>query len=129
MQFPPGKGLLQPVAIGAAVEVTRPPEPSMERVALGDSASKQAVTRVNVEQASKQAMWEPTQQRDGEGRRHGFHGEQHHPRPWSHRGNDDGMFAQGDRTQHGRPQVVGDVTPNRMPARDRPGRLGSRRGP
>ena len=27
---------------------------------------------MNAEQASKQRMWEPTQQRDGEGRRHGF---------------------------------------------------------
>jgi len=35
---------LQPVAIGAAVEVTKPSKPSMERVALGDSASRQAAT-------------------------------------------------------------------------------------
>ena len=40
----PATGSLQPVAIGAAVEVTILPKPSMERVALGDSASKQAVT-------------------------------------------------------------------------------------
>ena len=72
MQFPPGKRSLQPVAIGAAVEVTKLPKPSMERVALGDSASRQAVTRVNAEQASKHSMWEPTQHRDGEGRRHRF---------------------------------------------------------
>jgi len=38
----------------------------------GDSASRQAVTRVNAEQASKRVMWEPTQQRDGEGRRRRF---------------------------------------------------------
>src|SRR5580700_8244903 len=36
---------LQPVAIGAAVEVTPLPKPSMERVASGDSASRQAVMR------------------------------------------------------------------------------------
>src|SRR6266851_303692 len=72
VQFPPGKRSLQPVAIGAAVEVTKLPKPSMERVALGDSASRQAVTRVNAEQASKHSMWEPTQHRDGEGRRHRF---------------------------------------------------------
>src|SRR5262249_59479018 len=59
---------LQPVAIGAAMEVTKSPKPLMERIAAGDSASRQAVTRVNAEQASKDAMWEPTQQRDGEGR-------------------------------------------------------------
>jgi hypothetical protein len=54
------------------VEVTKLPKPSMQRVALGDSASRQAVTRVNAEQASKHAMWEPTQHWDGEGRRHRF---------------------------------------------------------
>ena len=35
---------LQPVAIGAAEEVTNPSKPLMERVAKGDSASRQAVT-------------------------------------------------------------------------------------
>ena len=35
------------------MEVTKLSKPSMERVALGDSASRQAVTRVNAEQASK----------------------------------------------------------------------------
>ena len=34
VQFPPGNWSLQPVAIGAAVEVTKLPKPSMERVAL-----------------------------------------------------------------------------------------------
>src|SRR5262245_37544912 len=61
---------LQPVAIGAAVEVTKPPKPSMQRVASGDSANRQAVTRGNAEQASKGAMWEPTRRKNGEGRRH-----------------------------------------------------------
>jgi hypothetical protein len=56
------------------MEVTRSPKPLMERVAVGDSASKQAVTRVNAEQASKHSMWEPTQQWDGEGRRRRFQG-------------------------------------------------------
>src|ERR1700687_3665066 len=40
----------------------------------GAPASRQAVTRVNAEQGSKQLMWEPTQQRDGEGRRRRFQG-------------------------------------------------------
>jgi hypothetical protein len=35
---------LQPVAIGAAVEVTKQSKPSVQRVAIGDSASMQAVT-------------------------------------------------------------------------------------
>jgi hypothetical protein len=50
----------QPVAIGAAVEATILPKLLMERVAEGDHASKQAVTRRNAEQASKILMWEPT---------------------------------------------------------------------
>ena len=36
----------------------------------GDSASRQAVTRVNAEQAPKGLMWEPTRRENGEGRRH-----------------------------------------------------------
>src|SRR3954451_2413234 len=32
---------------------------------LGDPASRQAVTRVNAEQAPKRAMWEPTRRRRG----------------------------------------------------------------
>src|SRR5438270_8417973 len=35
----------------------------------GDSASRQAVTRVNVEQASKRLTWSPTLHKEGEGRR------------------------------------------------------------
>ena len=50
------------------MEVTISPKPSMERVAQGDPASRQAVTRVNAEQASKISMWEPTRQCLGEGR-------------------------------------------------------------
>jgi len=108
VQLPPGKGSLQPVAIGAAVEVTKLPKPSMERVASGDSASRRAVTGVNAEQASKRVMWEPTQQMSGEGRRHRFSlGERRQSLLWSHRGNGDGTSAQGDQTQHGKPQAAG----------------------
>ena len=56
----PATGSLQPVAIGAAVEVTKPSEPSRQTCRFGDAASRQAVTRVNAEQASKRPMWEPT---------------------------------------------------------------------
>ena len=42
----------------------------MERVTLGGSASMQAVTRVNAEQASKTLLQEPTRLRNGEGRRY-----------------------------------------------------------
>lgn len=71
VKAPPGNLSLQPEVIGAAVEVTKPSKPSMERIASGDSASKQAVTRVNAEQASKSAPWEPTRHTNGEGRRWG----------------------------------------------------------
>src|SRR5215831_5413801 len=46
----PATGSLQPVAIGAAVEVTKPSEPSRQTRGSGRAASRQAVTRVNVEQ-------------------------------------------------------------------------------
>jgi hypothetical protein len=50
---PPGE-VLPPEATGAAVEVTKPVKPSVKRATkYGDSASVQAVTRVNAEQASK----------------------------------------------------------------------------
>ncbi len=64
----PATGSLQPVAIGAAVEVTKPSEPSRQMCRFGDAASRQAVTQVNVEQASKRPMWTPTLHSDGEGR-------------------------------------------------------------
>jgi hypothetical protein len=60
-------GSLQPVAIGAAVEVTKPSEPSRQMYRSGDAASRQVVTRVNVEQAPKRQMWVPTRLRSGEG--------------------------------------------------------------
>jgi hypothetical protein len=56
----PGAGSLHPVAIGAVREATKPLKPLMKRVALGDSASRQAVTKVNAEQASKRIMQELT---------------------------------------------------------------------
>ena len=40
----PATGSLQPVAIGAAVEVTKPSEPSRQMRRFGDAASRQAVT-------------------------------------------------------------------------------------
>ena len=40
----PATGSLQPVAIGATVEVTKPSEPSRQMCRFGDAASRQAVT-------------------------------------------------------------------------------------
>jgi hypothetical protein len=98
----------QPVAIETIGEVTNRSKLSMERAASGGSASGQAVTCVNAEQASKSVLlWEPTRHCHGEGRRHGLSTcSSDKWGPWSHRGNGDGMSAQGDRTQHGRPRAV-----------------------
>ena len=57
----PARQPLQPEATGAIVEVTKRLKPSVKRVTkYGDSASVQAVTRVNAEQASKRTMRRPT---------------------------------------------------------------------
>ena len=64
----PGTGSLHPVAIGAVVEVTKLLKPLMKRVAIGDPARMQAVTKVNVEQASKRIMQELTRRHFGESR-------------------------------------------------------------
>jgi len=64
----PGTGSLHPVAIGAVVEVTKPLKPLMKRVAIGDPARMQAVTKVNAEQASKRITQELTRRHFGESR-------------------------------------------------------------
>ena len=57
----PTRQPLRPEATGAIVEVTKRLKPSVKRVTkYGDSASVQAVTRVNAEQASKRTMRMPT---------------------------------------------------------------------
>jgi len=59
----PTRQRLQPEATGAAMEETKWLKPSGKRVTkYGDSASVQAVTRVNAEQASKRTMRRPTRQ-------------------------------------------------------------------
>src|ERR1700747_2495705 len=50
----------QPEAIGAVMEVTKWLKPSISVSRIGDSASVQAATRVNAEQASKRTMCRPT---------------------------------------------------------------------
>jgi hypothetical protein len=59
VQVPPGE-TLQPEAIGAVMEVTKWLKPSISVSRIGDSASVQAVTQVNAEQASKRTMRRPT---------------------------------------------------------------------
>ena len=107
----PTRQPLQPEAIGAVMEVTKWLKPSISVSRIGDSASVQAVTRVNAEQSSKRMMRRPT-----------------HPHIWGRltrlgsRAKDipsrcAGVVAtactQGKRTQHGRPQgVVRDDQPD-----------------
>ena len=56
----PARQMLQPEATGAVMEVTKWLKPSDSESQIGDSASVQAVTRVNAEQASKRSMRRPT---------------------------------------------------------------------
>src|SRR5262249_20840910 len=71
----PDNWSLHPVAIGAAVEVTKPPKPSRQRAALGGSARKQAATTGNAVQAPQQseagagpaAIWGRPPSREAEG--------------------------------------------------------------
>src|SRR3981081_722948 len=56
----PPRQPVQPEAIGAVMEVTKWLKPSISVSRIGDSASVQAATRVNAEQASKRTMCRPT---------------------------------------------------------------------
>src|ERR1700704_5638011 len=58
----PTRQPLQPEATGAVMEETKWLKPSVIVSRIGDSASVQAVTRVNAEQASKKTMRRPTRQ-------------------------------------------------------------------
>src|SRR5712672_95019 len=58
----PTRQSLQPEAIGAVMEVTKWLKPSISVSRIGESASVQAATRVNAEQASKRTMRRSTRQ-------------------------------------------------------------------
>src|ERR1700719_817525 len=58
----PTRQPLRPEAIGAVMEVTKWLKPSISVSRIGGSASVQAATRVNAEQASKRTMRRPTRQ-------------------------------------------------------------------
>ena len=58
----PTRQPLQPEATGAVMEVTKWLKPLVSVSRIGDSASVQAVTRVNAEQALKRTMRRPTRQ-------------------------------------------------------------------
>jgi hypothetical protein len=72
------------------VEVTKRSESSMQRAVLAAPRRCQAVTRVNVEQASKSMTWKLTRRIHGESRRC-RNLESDHASLRFHRGNDDGM--------------------------------------
>jgi hypothetical protein len=89
---------------------------------MGDLASKQAVTRVNAEQASKRVMRRPTRLNNGEGCHHGVQRScaeeaksTSDQAPWLRRGNGDGMHTQEDVRNTGLPRRCGRVTRNRTP--------------
>src|SRR5215475_4446642 len=63
----PTRPSLQPEAAGAAKEVTNWLKPSESVSRIGDSASVQAVTRVNAEKASKRTMRRPTRSGKADG--------------------------------------------------------------
>ena len=124
----PGTGSLHPVAIGAVVEVTKLLKPLVKRVALGDPASRQAVTKVNVEQASKRITQELTRRHFGESRMPNGRVRANEPigpagvltTACMHRGLDATREA---------PAVNAQGAVNWQLVRARPGRLGWRRGP
>src|SRR6476619_1454520 len=59
VQIPPGEPL-QPEAIGAVMEVTKWLKRAISVSRIGGSATVQAATRVNAEQAPKRTMCRPT---------------------------------------------------------------------
>jgi hypothetical protein len=94
----------------------------MSKDRLGGSASVQAVTRVNVEQASKRVMRRPTRLNYGEGCHHGAQrpcAEQakgtSDQAPRLRRGSGDGMHTQEDVRNTGLPRRRGYVIHNRTP--------------
>jgi hypothetical protein len=98
----PTRRPLQPEAIGAVMEATKWLKPSISVSRIGDSASVQAATQVNAEQASKRTMCGPTRlPYRGRLIRLGRMSEVY-SQPL-HRGIG-GACTQGKRTQHGKPQ-------------------------
>src|SRR6202040_4233797 len=98
----PTRQSLQPEAIGAVMEVTKWLKPSISVSQIGDSASVQAVRRVNAGQASKRTMRRPTRQ-PFRGRLIRL-GEKAKSTPGRCTGVGAAACTQGKRTQHGKPQ-------------------------
>ena len=83
------------------MEVTKLLKPLVQRVALGDLASLQAVMRMNAVQASKKLMQELTRRDSRESRRQWVSTSEQ--ARWSCRGIGDGMQTQGNRRNTGNP--------------------------
>ena len=112
MGVSPTRRTLQPEAIGAVIEVTKWLKPSISVSRIGDSASVQAVTRVNVEQTSKRTMCRPTRL-PYRGRLKWLGELSEEMRPAATPGVVATACTQGKRTQHGKPHgVVSDDQPN-----------------
>ena len=108
----PTRQPLQPEATGAVMEETKWLKPSVSVSRIGDSASVQAVTRVNAEQASKRTMRRPTR-RPFRGRLIRLGEVERSSTPSRCAGVVATACTQGKRTQHGRPQgVVRDDQPD-----------------
>src|SRR6202035_2036800 len=118
----PTRQPLQPEAIGAVMEVTKWLKPSISVSRIGDSASVQAATRVNVEQASKRKMCRPIRlPYRGRLKQLGELSEAY--AQLLHRGH---VHKESVRNT-GSPKARSAMT-NRTPARDRSGAMGWRRG-
>src|SRR5450631_1631622 len=122
----PTRQPLQPEAIGAVMEVTKWLKPSISVSRIGDSASVQAATRVNAEQASKRTMCRPTRL-PYRGRLTRLDEMSEVIRPNATPGYWRQHVHKESARNTGSPKAWSAMI-NRKPARDRPGALGWRRG-
>src|SRR5450759_715413 len=122
----PTRQPLQPEAIGAVMEVTKWLKPSISVSRIGDSASVQAATRVNAEQASKRTMCRPTRL-PYRGRLIRLDELSEVIRPTATPGYWRQHVHKESARNTGSPKAWS-ATINRKPVRDRPGALGWRRG-
>jgi hypothetical protein len=122
----PTRQPLQPEAIGAVTEVTKWLKPSISVSRIGDSASVQAATRVNAEQASKRTMCRPTRL-PYRGRLKWLGALSEDYAHLLRRGIGGSMYTRKSVRNTGSPKAWSAMT-NRKPAKDRSGALRWRRG-
>src|SRR5712664_2239700 len=120
----PTRQPLQPEAIGAVTEVTKWLKPSISVSRIGDSASVQAATRVNAEQASKRTMCRPTRL-PYRGRLKWLGALSEDYAHLLHRGIGGRMYT---RKAYATREAPRPAMTNRKPVRDRLGAMGWRRG-